>query len=530
MRGRNRFPILGLLWLVLPLGLLHAGQDAGNYLPMQLGRRWVLRSASMSKPIVLEVVAADGDVYRLRFDNPWISSEFRLLVRGARFYVTALTMNGQTAQLPADSLYWDLSAGDSQKWSSPIGKYEIVSRHKTVESDGTKFSDCVEIQETNQQGNKLYWTFAPGVGFVQFGEGKDAFFLKSVSTNPLPEASRAASSSKQPPRSGAKRATVRIALAANTFANEAFDARAVNARFRQACEAGVNLIYISPKWDEIETGYKRYKFTDLDYQIGQAAGENLPAILNIRVIDTNQRALPSDLQKKPLDASEVRGRLDSLLDAVLGRLAGRVKYFLVGNEINSYFEKHPDEIQAYAVLTSEAAAKIKQRIPGAQVSVSITFDGLEAAQSRLRPILEKTDFFAVTYYPLNPDFVVRDPSTVSSDFPRLLSAAGSKQIFLQEVGYPTSRINRSSEDLQAELFARVLDRVGQTPDRFIGVNFTFMSDFSDSQVKSFAGYYGMPNAERFRAFLKTLGMFDDQGRPKKSWQLFKNKIQALNAG
>src|SRR5580693_2787340 len=264
-----RVLLFALLGILLDVGALSAGQDFGNYLPMQLGRRWVLRSASTSKPIVLEVAGADHDVYRLRFDNPWISSEFRLLVRGARYYVTALTMNGQTAELPPDSLYWDLSAGDNQKWSSPIGQYEVISRHKTVGTKETKFSDCVEIQETNKQGNKLYWTFAAGVGFVQFGEGKDAFFLESVSTNPVSEASRAAPSVKEPPHPGAgKRAKVRIALAANTFANEAFEARAVDARFRQARDAGINLIYISPKWDEIETGNKRYKFTDIDYQVG----------------------------------------------------------------------------------------------------------------------------------------------------------------------------------------------------------------------------------------------------------------------
>ena len=112
------------------------------------------------------------------------------------------------------------------------------------------------------------------------------------------------------------------------------------------------------------------------------------------------------------------------------------------------------------------------------------FDGLEDA-GQLRPILDQTAFFALTYYPMSPDFVVRDPSTVDADFPRIFAGAGSKRIFLQEVGYPTSRANGSSEEKQAEVFSRVLDQVAANPGRFIGVNFTFMSDFSDSLVKSF---------------------------------------------
>jgi hypothetical protein len=59
------------------------------------------------------------------------------------------------------------------------------------------------------------------------------------------------------------------------------------------------------------------------------------------------------------------------------------------------------------------------------------------------------------------------------------------------------------------------------------VNFTFMSDFSDSLVKSFTAYYRMPGVERFGSFLKTLGMFDDQGRPKKAWPVFEKKVRSL---
>jgi len=88
-------------------------------------------------------------------------------------------------------------------------------------------------------------------------------------------------------------------------------------------------------------------------------------------------------------------------------------------------------------------------------------------------------------------------------------------------------VNQSSEEKQAELYSRALDAVGANPDRFIGINFTFMSDFSDSLVKSFAAYYNMPSVERFRAYLKTLGMFDDRGRPKKSWDVFVRKVRSL---
>ena len=482
----------------------------GNYLPLDPGRRWVLRSPASSAPMVLEVLAAKDGKIRLRFDNPWIASELRLISRDGRIYVSGLTTNGQTAKLPADALYWDTTAPEKHRWASSIGQYQVVSRHKKVRAMGRDFEDCIEIEETNLQGTRLYWTFAPDTGFVQFGEGKDSFVLVSAAT---PEAPRAS--------------TIRVGLAANPFANEGYDSRSVQARFHEARDAGINLIYISPKWNEIETGRDEYKFNDVEYQIGEAVRENLPAILHVRIIDTNQRAMPADLMGQAWDGEETGGRLERLIDALLPRLEGRVKYFLVGNEIDAYFTQHPNEVRAFAKLVRRAAARIRNRAPDAQISVSTTLAAIEDAGLLLRPILDQTTFFALTYYPMSPDFVVRDPSTVAADFPRLLAAAGSKQIFLQEVGYPTSALNGSSEQKQAAVFSEVLDRVAENPGRFIGVNFTFMSDFSDSLVNSFSVYYRMPGAERFRSFLKTLGMFDDQGRPKKAWPVFERKVRSL---
>lgn len=508
-----------------------------SYLPLSPGARWVLRSRASAKPIVLEVLRNNGSAALLRFDNPWLTSEMELVPSAGRYYVQSLSINGQRAQMPPETLYWDTAAREHQKWSSAIGKMEVLSRRTTVQAMGRTFNDCLVIQETNKQGNKLYWTFAPGIGFVQFGEGRDAFVLESL--NPGRDAAPGFRNSEQPaappPASynqpgtnppGARNGAVRVALAANTFANESFSPSAVQARFRQAVEAGVNLIYISPKWNEVETGRENYKLDDIRYQISEAADLGFPAILHLRIIDTNQRAVPSDLSGKAWDSAEMIARAGKLIDAVVPLLRNKVEYFLVGNEINGYFGQHRNEVDSYARLVSSLAGKIRNRVPGAKVSVSTNFDGIDDCRALLRPVCEKSDFFATTYYALSPSFMVRDPAGTEGDLQHLLQAAGNKKVFLQEVGYPTSPVNGSSEDKQAQTFSRVLDFAASHSDHFIGLNFTFMSDFSDSMVRQFTRYYGS-GANQFGSFLKTLGMFDDQGRPKRSWGVFSQKVRSV---
>ena len=157
--------------------------------------------------------------------------------------------------------------------------------------------------------------------------------------------------------------------------------------------------------------------------------------------------------------------------------------------------------------------------------MSTTFRGIESGDL-LKPALDQTTFFATTYYPLTPDFRMRTPATVDTDFPRIFAAAGAKQVFLLDIGSPTSPNNGSSEDKQAEFFTRVLDAVAANQNRIIGVNFCFMSDFPDSLVQQFSTSYKTGD-NRFGTFLKTLGMFDDKGKPKKNWSVFQAKLKSI---
>ncbi len=534
--GPNKlFRYLALIFVAVVAGgteIAQAARNSGDYLPLAVGTKWVLRSKSVSTPIVLEVTSKSGDGYELKFDNPWVSSVLTLRPANGAVTVTGVSMGGQRASVPAGTVYYDFNARDGQQWSNRIGTMTLLSSRKKVTTSGRNYQDCVEIREVNSKGDQLFWFFAPGVGFVQFGEGAWAFVLDEASSR-LPGQRWAApvedNRPKPPARPGARgaRSDVLIALAANPASVQGFTPRAMTERFEESVRAGVSYVYLSPKWNELERQKGRYNFKDIDFQVDEALRYNLPLVCNLRILDTNQRSMPSDLQNRSLRDRELTDRLVAMLRALMPHLKGRARYILIGNEIDGYFKQHRGEVQDYADLFRTGAAAIKLMQPGANVSVSITYDGISEADSLLRPILEETDFFALTYYPLRPDFTVRDPDDVPSDFRRIISAARGKQILLQEVGYPSSPTNNSSEERQAELFRAVFEQLRSHGDVFIGAYFFLMSDLPDSTVNDLARYYSLPNADRFKAFLKTLGMFDDHGRPKKSWEVFQQEAQRV---
>ncbi len=509
-----------------------AAQQAEDYLPLTTGRTWTLRSPAVGTPIVLQLQPAGRGLLRLRFENPWITSLLTIRMDAGKVVLTALDMGGGVATMPENTVYWDFTRGKGQKWNNGIGEMTVVARDLTVRTKAGTFNNCIRIQEKNKKGDRMYWTFAPGVGFVQFGEGGGAFLLEQVSTSSSqPESQTAPTARRRAPRqepavAGASR--VMVALAANPFAGESFSPRSVRARFEDAVHGGISYIYISPKWNEVETGRERYKWNDIDYQTAQAAEQDIPIVLHIRPIDTNQRAFPQDLMRKPLDDAELRRRYLKTAEEALRRCRGRARYVLIGNEVDSYFGAHRNEIGPYGAFLDGVISRLREVDPQLQFSLSIGFNGLDMAEGALRPLYDRCDFFGITYYPLTPDFKARPASVVPGDFQRIIRVAQGRKVLLQEVGFPSSPTNGSSEKLQADMFGAILDAVRREgPNRFIGINFCFMSDFSDDLVRSFSAYYNMPGADRFKSFLGTLGMFDKQGRPKAAWGLWTTKVRAL---
>jgi hypothetical protein len=536
------FRTLPFLTFLLLAGLQPAStpvrgeEPTSNYLPLATGAKWVLRSPQAGTA-VFEVVQNDGEGFRLRSTNPWGSSEWTLVGRDGKFSMTAYGTGGRMMPLPQKPLYLDFTSRAGTTWSNALGALTVVSRSAVVRAGGQKYSDCIQIRHKAKGGGAgLVFTFARGIGYVQFGEGDSAFVL-SVSESALPwigsgrtgpVASQPAELPRRTPPSVPGSRAVLIGLTPNRFANEPLTMEVMMNHFNQTLDAGVTYVAAYGDWAKLEPQVGQYSLGDLNLPLSIAANAGLPASFALRVINTVARDVPPDLRHTSWADPKMRSRVLRLMDAIAPILKGRARWFTFGYEIDGYLAKHPDEVQGFTELHRLAAARIKELVPGIEVSCILTYSGIGDLQGRLSRLNQQLDFLAVTYTPANPDLTVKDPSVLPSDFARIKEIANGRRIVMQEIAYPTSLATGGSEDKQAECFRLAFQEIQRDPAAFEAANFMMFADLSDADTDHFQEFYGL-KTPAFRGLLQTIGMFDVQGQPKKGWQVFRSYARSLRA-
>jgi hypothetical protein len=322
--------------------------------------------------------------------------------------------------------------------------------------------------------------------------------------------------------------SVLIGLDANPASNQAFDYQSRRDRMTLAIDSGVNYIYVHPTWAAIEPTAGSYDFSDVDFNAQLADDNNLPVALNLRIIDTNVRAVPAAYSGWAFDDPNMTQALVNALRAMAPHLRNRVQWVALGNEVDSYFTMSPNDVLPYQRLMQSVLPVVRAVFPAAQFSINFTFKAAPFLNNQFSPLTSMADYFSYTYYPYTGDYIFSDPSTVNSDISQMIYAAGGKPVLFQEIGYPSSSILNSSPNQQATFLQNVFTALRFYSGQVIGANFVWMSDLPASMVDQLTQYYGFPNDTSFRAFLSTLGYWDINDVPKAAWSVFKQNAPAVH--
>jgi hypothetical protein len=539
----HRLSIVFPLFLLGTLGSLAAQvDDPEGYLPLSVGARWVMKSPGQGASAVFEVLSREGDGFKIRSTHPWGSSEWTLVRQGGVLSMVAYGQGGPMMPLTARPQYLDFTKQAGGAWSNQLGKFRLDSRSQTVKAGSETFSDCIQIRH-KAGGSDLVFVFARGIGYVQFGEGVNAFVLdRAASTLPGSSAAARGSSSAKPsspiPPGGSRQTSTRQAtrpakssnrplygLTPNKFANEPLTLDVMTRRFNQTVEAGATFIVANGEWAQLEPDKGRFDLSSLNQMISVAAPANLVLSYTLRVVNTIHRDVPKDLQRTSWGDPRMRTRLLALIETLAPLLNGRARWFMLGYEIDGYFEKHPGELKDFIELHRVATTRMKELVPGIKAGTTLTYTGLPALRGKLSAIDPQLDLIALTYCAQLPGFVVDEPSVLPADFTRMKQFAAGRKIVFQEIAYPTAPATRGSEEKQAEFYRLAFQEFARDPGAFDAVNFMNLADLSDADAHQYTKFYGLPGHESFRGMLQTLGLFDATGRPKKAWEVFRQGIQ-----
>lgn len=259
------------------------------------------------------------------------------------------------------------------------------------------------------------------------------------------------------------------------------------------------------------------------------SAENKKVSMTIGTYDGPNRFVPACATAMAFNSTTVKTMFKYLLDNIFATINAspqlELESLVIGNEVDLHSDLATCSVSPslstnwaqYKEFFDEVAAYAKTYRPGLKVGVTVTHAG--SIDSNKKPCIaaltENADFLSLTYYAINSDFTVKNPTTVSTDFSTVVTNYPGKQIYFQEVGYPSGTSSIASSEANQSVFYQNVFRAWDTYRSSVKyVSIVNTHEWSDSTVDGFGTMYGLcPGAlcSAFKEFLKTLGVRTSAG-------------------
>ena len=288
----------------------------------------------------------------------------------------------------------------------------------------------------------------------------------------------------------------------------------------------VNHYHYAAAWADIERVQGVYTTDELAFELRETAPLRVAFVL--RIVTAGSRNMPAAYAGLAWDSPQMIDRVTRLIEAIAPVVGRRPWSYAIGNEIDTYFASRPHEIAAYARMLQQIKPRVEALHPRVMFTTSFQSEAAPQLRTLYAPIVETLDSVSFMYYPLTADFTVRPPSVVPGELRALADAAAPRPLYLQEIGYPTSTLLGSSPEAQAEFVRLAYETVRSLgPLRVVGATYLFQADFPEWIVEMIAGAYNAGSHQRFREYIRTLGLRDDRDRPKPGWTEFVKQTEVL---
>ncbi len=291
---------------------------------------------------------------------------------------------------------------------------------------------------------------------------------------------------------------------------------------------GARGIVITATWSSLEPDSARLNVQQLINDVQYPRSRGLKVFLGIQPINTVKRELPSDIAALAWTDPRLLRPFERLLDA-LAPVLGTVSYLSIGNEVGNYLLTQA-EWPAYTTFMAQAVAAVHRRAPAVKVGATIEYDGAASNTTAAKALIAVSDVAIYTLYPFElGGFTVAPPTIAGVLFDNMITLAGGKPVVLQELGYPASPLNGSSDAKQAQFFTDAIAQWKLRADKMPFVSLFLLHDFTAQQCTDFGTYYNLPNQPQFTSFLCSLGLRKADGTARPSWQAVRTAATWLSA-
>jgi hypothetical protein len=257
---------------------------------------------------------------------------------------------------------------------------------------------------------------------------------------------------------------------------------------------------------------------------------DMPVSLFIRPVSTHLKVVPSDLMEVAFDDPQMIARFKAVVDYVFAQPPDtQLTTLIIGSEIDAHLGTDATLWAQYTTFFHEIRDYIKASHPDVLVATEGLFTGMTGdAQPYFDDIHQYADVVGVSHYPLD-SFNVRAPESVHDDFAALVELYGDKPIYFFQLGYPSSELINSSEELQAQFIREVFAAWDEYAEQILFIKFTWLHDISPEAVAFNEAYYGFEN-EAFAAFLGSLGLRTYAGEDKLAWVALREEAHTRGWG
>jgi hypothetical protein len=323
-------------------------------------------------------------------------------------------------------------------------------------------------------------------------------------------------------------------------------------RWSQALDAGLEVARVQVSWGELEPAPGVFDLTALTATLAANDAQGLSTFLLLETIDSDDFALPTDLddgatpyrlaQGRSLSHPVILQRFSALVAALAPVLnAHRVFAVSLGNEPDNYFDDVPFSTPAGTAWAASmgdflAAARTAVHARAPRIAVSMTLKEAtvrNGAAASLAPILRAADFGNFNYYCQDASFRVPRTLDVAAQLNALLTVVGTRAVVLQELGCPggaATSLLGASEPQQAAFFAATIQVMRQQPRLRAAFVFQLL-DWSPELAKAYSDPFRPTYpllADQVEESLATLGLVRwTDGTAKPAWSTVVQGISSL---